>query len=72
MSEYIKREDAIKAIGGLRVFEKNDFNELIDKATKEHCDITVAYKPDGIEIIIQPRKPFRYYFPYTNTTQKED
>lgn len=49
-----------------------DFNNLIEKATKEQCEITVAYELNRIEITIQPWKPFQYNCPYVNVAQKED
>ena len=57
--------------GGITMFDKIDFNELIEKATKEHCEITVIYEPNRTEITIQPWKPFQYACPYINTTPKE-
>ena len=48
-----------------------DFNELIEKATKERCEITIVYEPDRTEVTIQPWKPLRYSCPYANTTQEE-
>lgn len=48
-----------------------DFNELIEKATKERCEITIVYEPDRTEVTIQPWKPFQYSCPYANTTQEE-
>ena len=53
------------------MLEKIDFNELIEKATKERCEITIVYEPDRTEVTIQPWKPFQYSCPYANTTQEE-
>lgn len=54
------------------MLEKIDFNELIEKATKERCEITVVYELDKIEINIQPWKPFQFSCPYISTAQKEE
>ena len=74
MAEYIEKATLYKDINGfegLIMLEKIDFNELIEKATKERCEITVIYEPDKTEITIQPWKPFQFSCPYINTTQKE-
>ena len=46
------------------MFENIDFNALIEKATKEKCEITISYEPNRTEITIQPWKPFSYACPY--------
>ena len=46
------------------MFENIDFNKLIEKATKEKCEIIIAYEPDRMEVTIQPWKPFSYACPY--------
>lgn len=50
--------------GGFIMFENIDFNALIEKATKEKCEITISYEPNRTEITIQPWKPFSYACPY--------
>ena len=75
MAEYIEKATLYKDIngfGGLIMLEKIDFNELIEKATKERCEITVVYELDKIEINIQPWKPFQFSCPYISTAQKEE
>ena len=52
------------------IFENIDFNALIEKATKEKCEITISYEPNRTEITIQPWKPFSYACPYK--TKQED
>ena len=54
------------------MLEKIDFNELIEKAAKERCEITVVYELDKIEINIQPWKPFQFSCPYASAAQKEE
>ena len=52
------------------MIENIDFNALIEKATKEKCEITISYEPNRTEITIQPWKPFSYACPYK--TKQED
>ena len=51
------------------MIEKIDFDKLIEKATKEQCEITISCEPTRTEITIQPWKPFSYTCPYE--TRKE-
>lgn len=46
------------------MFENIDLNQLIEKANKEKCEITIACEPNRTEITIQPWKPFSYSCPY--------
>lgn len=46
------------------MLEKINFNELIEKAAKENCEITISIEPGRTEITVQPWKPFSYNCPY--------
>ena len=48
----------------MKMFENIDFNGLIEKASKNKCEITVSCEPTRTEITIQPWKPFEYSCPY--------
>lgn len=43
-----------------------NFNDLIEKANKEKCEVTISYEPTRTEVSIQPWKPFEYNCPYSN------
>ena len=53
------------------MFENINFNELIKKASKEKCEITISCEPDRTEITIQPWEPFLYACPYQSKQQGE-
>lgn len=40
------------------MIEKIDFDKLIEKVTKEKCEITISCEPTRTEITIQPWKPY--------------
>jgi hypothetical protein len=43
---------------------KATIDELITKAVKESCEITITVSPDNVEIRVSPWKPFSYNCPY--------
>lgn len=53
------------------MFEDIDFNKLIEKASKEKCEITILCEPDRTEITIQPWEPFSYACPYKSNQEGE-
>lgn len=52
-------------------FENINFDELIQKANKEQCEIFISFEPSRTEITIQPWRPINYICPLGNKTQEQ-